>query len=72
MDREVAKIDKTGWYTRIGWPQYFKKRNLNYLAYAVRLPERDEHKLKLAAYLVEVLIERSVAGLATLGRKTRR
>jgi hypothetical protein len=72
MDAEVAKTDKTGWFTRTGWLQHFKKRNLKHLAHAIRLPGRDEGKLKLAARLVEVLVERSVAGLSTLGRETRR
>jgi len=71
MEAEVAKTDKTGWFTRTGWLQHFKKRDLKLLAHAVRLPGRDERKLKLAAHLVEVLIERSVARLSRLGRKTR-
>ena len=72
MDAEVAKTDKTGWFIRTGWLQHLKKKNLEHLAHAVRLPGRDEQKLKVAAHLVGVLIERSVAGLATLGRETRR
>jgi len=72
MDTEVAKTDKTGWFIRTGWLQHLKEKNLEHLAHAVRIPGRDEQKLKLAAHLVGVLIERSVAGLATLGRETRR
>ena len=72
MGAEVAKTDKTGWFIRTGWLLHLKERNLGHLAHAVQLPGREERKLKLAAHLVGVLIERSVAGLSTLGRETRR
>ena len=46
MGREVERIDRTGWFNRTGWPEHFKERNLTYLAYAVRLPGKEEVKLK--------------------------
>ncbi|KAH8723306.1 hypothetical protein GQ44DRAFT_597986, partial [Phaeosphaeriaceae sp. PMI808] len=69
---EAAKTDKTGWFKRTGWLEHFKGRNLVHLGHQVRLPDRGEVKLKLAAELTELLIERSVKGLSTLARETRR
>ena len=72
MGREVERTDRTGWFNRTGWPEHFKERNLAHLAHAVRLPGNEEVKLKRAARVVELLIEQSVAGLASLERETRR
>jgi hypothetical protein len=72
MDAEAAKTDKTGWFKRTGWLEHLAKRNLVHLAHQIRLPDQDEVKLQRAAKLVELLVERSVAGLCTLARETRR
>jgi len=72
IDTQVAKTDKTGWFKRTGWLEHLAGRNLAHLAYQTRLPDRDEMKLHRAARLVELLVERSVAGLSTLARETRR
>jgi hypothetical protein len=29
----AAKVDKTGWFKRTGWLEFFKDRNLAHLAY---------------------------------------
>jgi hypothetical protein len=71
MDAEVAKTDRTGWFNRTGWPAHFKKRNLIHLAHAIRLPGKDERKLKRVSHAVDLLIEQSVAGLSSLSRETR-
>jgi hypothetical protein len=63
---EAVKTDKTGWFKRIGWLPFLKGRNLAYLGYMARLPDRSEGKLQAAAELTEQLIEQSVGGLATL------
>jgi hypothetical protein len=68
----AAKTDKTGWFKRTGWLEHFKERNLVHLAHQARLPDQSERKLKLAAELTDRLIERSVKGLSTLARETRR
>jgi superfamily II DNA helicase RecQ len=72
MDADVAKTDRTGWFSRTGWLQHLAKCNRMHLAHAIKLPNRNEPKLKRAARIVELLIERSVAGLSTLARETRR
>lgn len=72
MDAEAAKTDKTGWFKRTGWLEHLAKRNLVHLAHQIRLPDQGEVKLQRAAKLVELLVERSVAGLWTLARETRR
>jgi len=72
MDAEAAKTDRTGWFNRTGWLEHLAKRNRIHLAHAIRLPKDNEPKLKQAARIVELLVERSVAGLSTLGRETRR
>lgn len=70
--RDAAKTDKTGWFKRTGWLEFFKDRNLVYLAHQARLPDRNEVKLQAAAQLTEQLIENCVKGLATLPQETRR
>ncbi|PVH90514.1 hypothetical protein DM02DRAFT_734545 [Periconia macrospinosa] len=72
MDAEAAKQDKTGWFSRTGWLEHLAKRNYMHLAHAAAMPTRDEPKLKQARRLVELLVERSVTGLSTLARETRR
>ena len=72
MDAEAAKTDKTGWFKRTGWLEHFADRNLIHLAHQTRLPDRGEAKLQRAAKLTELLVERSVKGLSTLARETRR
>jgi hypothetical protein len=72
IDAHVAKTDKTGWFKRTGWLEHFANRNLMHLAHQTRLPDRGEVKLRRAAKLTELLVERSVKGLSTLTRETRR
>ncbi|KAL5374997.1 hypothetical protein PMIN06_011930 [Paraphaeosphaeria minitans] len=60
------------WFKRTGWLEHLAKRNPMHLAHQTRLPDRDEHRLRQAAKLVELLVERSVKGLSTLARETRR
>ncbi|KAJ8118474.1 hypothetical protein OPT61_g566 [Boeremia exigua] len=43
-----------------------------HLAHQTRLPNQGEEKLRRAAKLTELLVERSVKGLSTLARETRR
>jgi hypothetical protein len=69
---DAAKTDKTGWFKRAGWLEFFKDRNLVHLAHQARLPDRNEVKLQTAAQLTERLIEKCVKGLATLPQETRR
>lgn len=71
-DAELAKTDRTGWFTRTHWPQHLADSNLRHLSRATRLPDRDETVLQRAVELVDQLIERSVSGLATLDDETRR
>lgn len=68
----AAKTDKTGWFKRTGWLEFFKGRNLKHLVHQARAPDRGEDKMKLAAELTERLVERSVRGLATLPHELRR
>jgi hypothetical protein len=72
MDAHVAKTDKTGWFKRTGWLEHFANRNLMHLAHQTRLPDQSEVKLRRAAKLTKLLVERSVKGLSTLARETRR
>lgn len=69
---EAAKTDKTGWYKRTGWMEFFKDRNVSHLAYQLRMPGKHEPKLKLAAELTELLMERCLNGLSTLPHEIRR
>jgi hypothetical protein len=71
-DKKAEKTDRTGWFTRTGWPEHLAGRNLQHLAHASRLPDRDEWELRQACKIVDRVIEQSVAGLASLGHETRR
>jgi len=71
-DEKIAKTDHTGWFKRTGWPEHLAGRNLKYLAYASRVPDRDERQLQQAGKIVDIAIEKSVAGLSTLHPETRR
>lgn len=71
-DEKVAKTDRTGWFNRTGWPEHLAGRNLKHLARASRLPDRNERELQQATKIVDLAIERSVAGLSTLAVETRR
>ena len=51
----AAKINKTGWFKRTGWLEFFKDRILAYLAHQARAPDYSERKIKLAAQLTEGL-----------------
>jgi hypothetical protein len=68
---ETAKTEKTHWFKRTGWPEHFKDRNLVHLAHQIRLPDKEEPKLQLAAKLTEQLIENCVKNLTTLLREIR-
>lgn len=72
VDEEVAKQDRTGWFNETGWVAHLAKSNLKHLAHTSRLPDRDEEGLAQAVQLVEKLLERSVTGLRTLHKETRR
>jgi len=71
-DAQVAGTDRTGWFNRTGWPEHVANRNLALLAHARRLPDRDEEELQQAARVVDLLVERCVAGLSTLALEMRR
>ncbi|KAL5371081.1 hypothetical protein DPSP01_014505 [Paraphaeosphaeria sporulosa] len=72
MSGQVAKTDKTAWFKRTGWLEHLANRNLIHLAHQTRLPDRGDERLRRTAELVELLVERSVKGLSTLARETRR
>lgn len=72
VDEEIAKTDRTGWFNRTGWPQHLARRNMRHLAHASRMPDQDERLLQQAVKVVDLMIERAVAGLSTLGLETRR
>jgi hypothetical protein len=60
MDTQVTKTDKTGWFKQTGWLEHFANRNLIHLAHQTRLPDQGKVKLRRAAKLMELLVERSV------------
>jgi hypothetical protein len=72
MDAQVAKTDKTGWFKQTGWLEHFANQNLMHLTHQTWLPDQGEAKLRRAAKLTELLVEKSIKGLSTLARETRR
>ncbi|TKA55481.1 hypothetical protein B0A49_13343, partial [Cryomyces minteri] len=71
-DEKVAKTDRTGWFNRTCWPEHLAQRNTKRLAHASRPPDRDERLLQQAMKVVDLAMEKSVAGLSTLAVETRR
>jgi hypothetical protein len=66
MDAHVAKTDRMGWFKRTGWLEHLANRNLMHHAHQIWLPDQGEVKLRCAAKLTELLLERSIIGLSTL------
>ncbi|KAK5005025.1 hypothetical protein LTR28_008209, partial [Elasticomyces elasticus] len=71
-DEMVARTDRTGWFNRTGWPEHLARRNLVHLSHASRMPDRGERLLHQAVKIVDLVIEKSVAGLSSLAIETRR
>jgi hypothetical protein len=59
-DAQVAKTNKTDWFKRTGWLDYFANRNLMHVAHQTRLPDQGKVKLRRAANLTELLVEEPV------------
>ena len=72
MDAEMLKQDRTGWYSRTMWQQHFSGRNLVWLAWASRLPDKTEVVLAELIRVFDLLAYQSTAGLATLDQESRR
>jgi superfamily II DNA helicase RecQ len=72
LEKDVPKTDRTNWFNFTQWPVHLAGRNLEHLAYQIRLPDRSEPRLQRAVKLTEELVEKSVSGLSTLHRDTRR
>ena len=72
VDDEVLKQDRTGWFNRTGWPEHLSGRNLQHLAHASRLPDRDDVLLKEAVRVVNLTVGQAVTGLSTLELELRR
>ncbi|TKA55283.1 hypothetical protein B0A49_12685, partial [Cryomyces minteri] len=71
-DEMVARTDRTGWFNRTGWPEHLARRNLAHLSHASRMPDGGERLLHQAVKTVDLVIEKSVAGLSSLAIETRR
>ncbi|GAB7357797.1 hypothetical protein MBLNU459_g0613t1 [Dothideomycetes sp. NU459] len=72
IDGEIAKQDHTLWFKQTGWVEHLAKSNLKHLAYASRLPDKDEQILQKVAQMTDTLLEKCVSGLPTLDKETRR
>ena len=72
IDTNVAKTDHTLWSKRTQWPQHLAGSNYKHLAWGSRLADKDEHELQDVMKLVDLLVEKCVAGLSTLDLETRR
>lgn len=70
--REITKQDRTGWYTRTGWPQHFANRNLVQIAYRSRLPDKHETVLLTLVQAFDLLWRTAVNGLQSIDLETRR
>jgi hypothetical protein len=72
VEAEQATHDRTGWWSLTKWAEHFSNCNMQYLAHASRVPDSDEDLLKEACRVVDVTLSRSLQGLGTLHRETRR
>jgi superfamily II DNA helicase RecQ len=72
VEVEQASHDQTGWWSLTKWAQHFSQCNIQYLAHASRVPDQDEGLLQEACRVVNLALNRSVTGLSTLHRETRR
>ena len=72
VEVEQATHDRTGWWSLTKWAQHFSQCNIQYLAHASRVPDSDEDLLKEACRVADLTLHRSLQGLGTLHRETRR
>lgn len=72
LEHEQATHDRTGWWNLNQWPQHFSNCNLHFLAHHSRLPDKDELLQQNAVEVVNVMLNRAVAGLTSLHREERR
>jgi superfamily II DNA helicase RecQ len=72
LEAEMLKQDHTGWWSRTLWQQHFRDRNLKWLAYMSRLPDRDEPLLTEIVEIFDIFAAEAVDGVRTLDQETRR
>ncbi|KAF1922115.1 uncharacterized protein M421DRAFT_10834 [Didymella exigua CBS 183.55] len=73
MAEEASAKDRTGWFKRTQWDEHLQAYpSWRLLAYAIRMPGKEEPQLQRAVQLVEELVEDAVQGLSTLSLETLR
>lgn len=72
LDAHMLKQDRTGWYNRTKWQDHFRDRNLVYLAWASRMPEKNEPVLHEILKAFDTLAIQSAEGINTLDHESRR
>jgi hypothetical protein len=73
MAEEASAKDCTGWFKRTQWDEHLQAYpSWRLLAYAIRMPGKEEPQLHRAVQLVEELVEDAVRGLSTLSLETLR
>ncbi|THW78325.1 hypothetical protein D6D18_09660, partial [Aureobasidium pullulans] len=72
INGKVAKTDHSLWSKRTGYPQHLAGSNFKHLSHGSRLPDKDEQELQHVSRLVDLLVEKCVAGLSPLDQETRR
>ncbi|KAK5189319.1 hypothetical protein LTR47_011879 [Exophiala xenobiotica] len=66
LEAGLLKQDRTGWYNRTKWQDHFRNRNLVYLAWATRMPEKNEPVLHEILNAFSTLAIRSADSINTL------
>lgn len=72
LEAEMLKQDSTGWWSRTLWQKHFQGRNLKWLAYTSRLPDRDEPFLSEIVDEFHGFFAEAKRGIPTLDQETRR
>ncbi|KAH0352647.1 hypothetical protein KCU83_g3356, partial [Aureobasidium melanogenum] len=72
IDGNIAKTDHSLWSKRTGYPQHLAGSNYKHLSNGSRLADKDEQELQHISRLIDLLVEKCVAGLSTLDQETRR
>ena len=70
VEKEIEKSDNTGWWNLVRWCNYFAERNIKYIAYISRMPDRQDELLKQAVSVVDTIIKNTVNSLSSYYNNT--
>ena len=69
---KMEPTDMTGWWKRSGYRDHFEKKNIQHLAWGMRMPGKDEPELMTIGKQIREWMEEAVKGLSTMPDGIRR